>query len=76
MLDLFIEQEEATRERVNDGIERYRKGDFTLTLTDENGAPLAGKPVKLTQKTHEFRYGANLFLLDELETDEKNEAYK
>ncbi len=38
--------------------------------------PLANTAVKLCQKSHEFRFGANLFMLDELETSEKNQAYK
>ena len=32
--------------------------------------------IKAKQKSHEFRFGANLFMLDELETEEKNEKYK
>ena len=32
--------------------------------------------VKLEQKTHDFKFGCNLFMLDELETDEKNAKFK
>ena len=36
----------------------------------------AGAAVKAVQKSHKFRFGANLFLLDELKTAEENDTYK
>ncbi len=76
ILDLFAQQKEFMDEKVADGIERYRKGNGTIRLVDKNGTPAAGVKIRLTQKNHQFRFGANLFMLDELETDEKNETYK
>ena len=76
ILDLFEEQNDTWRKRAAEGIERYRKGDGVVTVVDEAGNPVSNAKIKLTQKTHEFRFGANLFMLDELETDEKNEKYK
>ena len=76
VLDLFEEQNDTWRKRAAEGIERYRKGDGVVTVVDEAGNPVSNAKIKLTQKTHEFRFGANLFMLDELETDEKNEKYK
>ena len=76
ILELFEEQKEFLNEKITYGIEHYRKGDATLTLTDENGNPISHAQVKIKQKTHEFKFGANLFMIDELESDEKNEAYK
>ena len=76
LLELFDAQEEAWRHRVDDGIERYRKGDCSVTVKDKNGLPVKNARIKLTQRSHAFRFGANLFLLDELETEEKNEKYK
>ncbi len=73
---LFRFNDPALEQHINENIERYRKGDMTLTLADKNGTPLIGASVSLTQKSHEFRFGANLFMLDELETEEKNNAYK
>lgn len=61
---------------VEENIEKYRKGDMRVLITDENGEPLKNTEVKISQKSSEFRFGANIFLLDELETDEKNEKYK
>ena len=76
ILDLFEEQKDFWEARVASGIEQHRKGDGRIKLVDQNGKPLSGVKVKLTQKSHQFRFGANIFMLDELETDEKNEAYK
>jgi GH35 family endo-1,4-beta-xylanase len=61
---------------VQANIERYRKGDAKFEIVDENGVPVSNAKVTVKQKTHEFKYGANIFMLDELETDEKNQVYK
>ncbi|MBE6702173.1 MAG: glycoside hydrolase family 10 [Ruminococcaceae bacterium] len=76
VLELFEEYKDFTKDRVEHGIELYRKGYAYLTVKDENGEPVQDAKVTVKQKSHEFRFGANLFMLDELETDEKNEAYK
>lgn len=76
VLDLFEEQKEYMEERVNSGIEQYRKGYAKITVKDKNGNVVSDAKIKVNQKSHEFKFGANLFMLDELETDEKNEAYK
>ena len=61
---------------VNENIEKYRKGSCRLLVTDENGAPMPNAKVRVNQLSHEFKFGANIFMLDELETDEKNNLYK
>ncbi|MBO5060617.1 MAG: endo-1,4-beta-xylanase [Clostridia bacterium] len=76
VLELFEEQKEFLDEKINFGIEQYRKGYADIVIRDKNGDIVQGVKVKLTQKSHEFKFGANLFMLDELETQEKNEAYK
>ena len=57
-------------------IEKYRKGSIKLSFKDEKGNPILCESIKIKQISHEFKFGANLFMLDELETDEKNQAYK
>ena len=57
-------------------IEKYRKGDIKITVKDKNGKKLNGVKVKISQISHEFKFGANLFMLDEMETAEKNSIYK
>jgi GH35 family endo-1,4-beta-xylanase len=76
ILELFEEQKDLVNERVTQGIETYRKGDGKISIVDQNGKPVKNAKVKLVQKNHEFRFGANLFMLDELETEEKNKKYK
>ena len=76
VLELFEQQEESLRKKISEGIERHRKGNALLTVVDASGQPLSNVTVKVKQKSHAFRFGANIFMLDELETEEKNEAYK
>lgn len=76
VLEEFYRQEDFMREKVREGIEKYRKGSCSITLKDKNGEPIKDAKINVIQKTHEFRYGANLFMLDELETKEKNDLYK
>ena len=76
IFEKFEEQREFWEERVNHGIELYRKGYADITVNDKDGNTIPDAKIRLKQKTHEFKFGANLFMLDELETDEKNEKYK
>lgn len=76
VLELFEEQKDFFSKRTAYGIEKYRKGDAELRVTDKDGKPVPDAKVSIKQKSHEFRFGANIFMLDELETDAKNEAYK
>lgn len=76
ILDLFDEQKEMVEKRVAEGIETYRKGDGRIKVVDKDGKPIVNAKLKLNQKSHEFRFGANLFMLDEMESAEKNEKYK
>lgn len=73
---LFNDMKEETLDRVNSGIEANRKGYFKITVKDKDGNAIPGVKVRAKLKKHEFKYGANIFMLDELESDKKNEAYK
>lgn len=76
VLEAFEANKDFFDEKVNSGIEKNRKGNAKISVVDKNGNQVSGAKLKITQKTHEFRFGANLFMLDELETDYKNEQYK
>lgn len=76
ILELFEKNRDYIGQRSSEGIEKYRKGDMHITVSDAQGAPVKGAQVKVKQKNHAFRFGANLFMLDELETPEKNAMYK
>ena len=76
VLKPFEVKKEFMEDRIASGIEANRKGFAFLSLADETGAPLRDAEVKITQKTHDFKCGANLFMLEELPTEEQNEKYK
>lgn len=76
ILEQFELQKEFLQETVQPNIEKYRKGDGVVTVCDETGKPLANAKVRVRQTSHAFRFGANLFMLDEMETEEKNVLYK
>lgn len=72
----FEKYRSYTEDRVKSGIESNRKAHVTFTVKNQKGEPIPGLRIQVSQKTHAFRYGANIFMLDELETAEKNHAYK
>ena len=76
VLKKFRKNENFFNTTVKNNIETYRKGTAKITVTDENGSPVPGTKIQFRQKSHEFKFGANLFMLDELETEEKNKQYK
>ena len=76
VLELFDTHRELVEKRVAEGIEKNRKGNAKIIVTDKDGNAITGAKIIATQKSHEFRFGANIFMLDELESDEKNEKYK
>ena len=76
VLEYFEANKEELRARINAGIEANRKGSATITVKDKDGNVIPGARIKAIQKNHEFRFGANIFMLDELESDEKNARYK
>ncbi len=76
ILELYAENRELWDKKITDGIEANRKGDFSVRVIDKNGNTIEGATVFARLKNHEFRFGANIFMLDEMESDEKNEKYK
>ena len=76
VLELFREQKEFLEEKIQFGIEQYRKGYASIHVKDQEGNGIPGAKITLRQRSHEFKFGANLFMLDELETEEKNKLYQ
>ena len=72
----FEEKKDFMNDRIASGIEANRKGFAFVKLTDKNGEAVKNAEVKITQKTHDFKYGANLFMLEEFRKKEQNEKYK
>lgn len=63
-------------ERITSGIENNRKGWFTINVKDYNNKPLKDASVKIEQQSHEFLFGANIFMLDGYPTEEMNKKYE
>lgn len=62
--------------RIEEGIEKNRKADNTIEVVDAQGNPVTDVSVEYRMKRHSFLHGANCFMLDELETPEKNAMYR
>ena len=69
-------EENRDENSINSSIEKNRKGYCKLRFVDKAGKPLAGKKVKINQRTHDFKYGANIFMLDEFKDDTDNKKYR
>lgn len=66
-----------TDARVRAGIEENRKGSATILFEDAEGRPCETTHVEIRQKTHDFKYGANLFMLGEFpDSADKNALYE
>lgn len=69
--ELIVTSKE-TNERIQEGIEQNRKGNFSVKTGLKTGERVS---VKL--KNHKFRFGCNMFMLDEIpDGPQKNELYK
>ncbi len=64
----------AVQKRIDDGIEKNRKADAVLAIVDATGKPVADAEVKIEQKSHEFLFGCNIFVLGQMK--EKDKAYE
>ena len=60
-------------DKLDRDIEENRKGAFSLSFTDENGAPLQNVKLKIKQISHEFKFGCNTFYLDQSRTRKEEE---
>ncbi len=72
----FELQKDFMEERIATGVERNRKGNATLVVTDEKGNPVEDVHVTIKQTAHEFLHGGNIFMLEEFDSDKKNEMYR
>ena len=76
ILRSFEENKDYINKRVSEGIEKSRKGNLSLKILDKSGKPVSNANVEINQVSHEFKYGANIFMLDEFECEEKNALYR
>lgn len=66
----------AVAGRIERDIEKHRKGDAIIEIVGQDGKPLANAAMEVRQQTHEFLFGGNLFVLDQLATPELNGRYE
>jgi endo-1,4-beta-xylanase len=74
--DLINQDKEYMNDRVQRDIETNRKGYFKLNIVDKDGNPVNNSEIEIRQKSHDFNFGCNIFMLDEYDKAEKNELYK
>lgn len=76
VLRFFDEQMPYLNSKIDSDIDRNRKGRATITIVDSAGNALKNAEIKAVQKNHEFKFGCNIFMLDEFDTEDKNIKYK
>ncbi len=63
--------------RIRTNTELHRKGFGLIQLICPDGQPYSGKAqIRLKQLRHEYRFGANLFMLGCFDSAEKNQAFE
>ena len=67
----YMEHKDEIDTRIAEGIEKYRKGYCKIRVTNEEGRPVPGVKIALNQKNHEFKFGANIFMLDEFDNEKE-----
>ncbi|HAN20478.1 MAG: hypothetical protein A2Y15_04325 [Clostridiales bacterium GWF2_36_10] len=72
----FLEHNDYMQERIKYGIELNRKAYVTLKFVDKEGKPVNNVKFTANQKTHDYKFGCNIFMLDEFETEEKSLEYR
>ena len=76
VLKPFEAKKDYMEDRIASGIEANRKGYASLKVVDAEGKPVEKAHLRIRQKTHEFKYGANLFMLGEFPNEEQNRKYE
>lgn len=71
ILESFLKNDEKLEARNAEGIEKHRKGQFTLKLPAK-----PGQKVSVKQKKHAFYFGTTAFMLGSFEKPEKEIQYK
>lgn len=71
---LAREKEAVMQTQAN--IEKYRKGDAVLRVTDAHGRAVPGSKVTLEQTSHDFLFGCNIYMFDRFNDPAKDAQYK
>jgi len=76
ILKQFEDFRAFTEDKIFHGIEENRKKHAFLKIRKADGTIPEDAEIHVRQLDHEFRFGANLFMLNQLETAEKNRQYE
>lgn len=76
VLKPFLAKRDYMEARIREGVENNRKGCGTIRVTDAAGNAIRGAKIALVQTKHEFLHGANIFMLHQMPTPEKNRMYE
>ena len=76
VLKPFLDKRDYMEARIKEGVENNRKGSGLLRVVDADWNPIPGARITLSQKKHEFLHGANIFMLHQMPTPEKNRMYE
>lgn len=71
VLKSFLENKETLDKRNKEGIEKYRKGNFTIKFTNANK-----KKITVKQTKHNFLFGSTAFMLNSFEKEGKESIFK
>src|SRR6056297_3360458 len=64
-------------ERIHTGIEKNRKGWADITFVDDKGNPVEWSgQIQVRQTSHDFLFGANIFMLNGYEEEWENKQYE
>ena len=75
-LTYFEAQKEQTLARIKCDTDRHRKGYANLSLQVDGKELPSGTRVHLSLRRHEFKFGCNLFMLDQFPDEEHNRLYR
>ena len=64
------------QEKIKVGIEHNRKGDFYLKFVNARTRPVKVENLKVEMVSHDFLFGAQIFLLNGFKTEEENRQYE
>ncbi len=62
--------------KIKNNIELHRKGLGRISLHDSAGNPVPAASIVLRQKSHEYKFGCNIFMLEQFPDEERNRAYE
>ena len=75
-LGFLLKEDSEIDFKIKYGTEMYRKGFGHFTLRDKDGNEIPGASIKLKQKSHEYKFGCNAFMIDCFPEAEQNQQYE